>query len=66
MASGPLIVLSATAVMFGLYEQLSPIGGVAGLPSLAWEVSVALWMIIKGFRPSAPIISRSPLVPVAA
>jgi hypothetical protein len=57
MVSGPLIVLSATAVMFGLYKQLSPIGGLAGLPSLAWEVSLALWLIVKGFSSSSTLLA---------
>jgi hypothetical protein len=53
--SGVLIALSATAVMFGLYAQLSPVGLFAGLPSLGWEVSLALWLIVKGFKDS-PIL----------
>ena len=57
MVSGPMVIVSGLGVMFGLYEQLSPVGGVLGLPSLVWEVSVALWMIFKGFAASAPIIS---------
>ena len=57
MVSGPLIILSAIAVMFGAYPQLSSIGGVLGLPSLAWEVSLGLWLIVKGFKSSSVIIS---------
>lgn len=69
MASAPMVILSGTGVMFGLYEQFSPIGGALGLPSLVWEVSVALWMIFKGFKSSAPIVSglaRAQLAPAAA
>ena len=65
MVSGPLIILSAVAVMFGVYPQLSPIGGLAGLPSLAWEVSVALWMIFKGFTPTSPINASRAAPPLA-
>ena len=43
--------------MFGAYPQLSSIGGVLGLPSLAWEVSLGLWLILKGFKSSSVIIS---------
>lgn len=57
MVSGPMVILSGLGVMFGLHEQLSPSGGLLGLPSLVWEVSVALWMIIKGFKPSATLMS---------
>ncbi|MGB3337370.1 MAG: DUF4386 domain-containing protein [Devosia sp.] len=69
MVSGPMVILSGIGVMFGLHEQLSPTGGILGLPSLVWEVAVALWMIIKGFKPSAPIMSgfaSAQLAPAAA
>ncbi|SDI33988.1 protein of unknown function [Actinokineospora alba] len=54
LIGGPLICVSATAVLFGLYEQLSPVGALAALPVFAWEVSLALYLIIKGFRRAAP------------
>ncbi|MBT2515433.1 DUF4386 domain-containing protein [Arthrobacter sp. ISL-30] len=51
LVGGALIFGSATAVMFGLYEQLSVWGSIAALPIFAWEVSLAVWLIAKGFRP---------------
>src|SRR5215212_7643145 len=56
LIGGPLVFVSATAVLFGVYEDLSTIGVVAAAPIFAWEVSLALWMIIKGFRPS-PVLT---------
>ena len=38
--------------MFGVNDQTSLWSGVATLPVAAWELSVGLWMLIKGFRPS--------------
>ncbi|GIF45168.1 DUF4386 domain-containing protein [Actinoplanes xinjiangensis] len=55
LIGGPLICLSATAVMFGLYEQVSTIGSVAALPVFAWEVSLAVYLIAKGFNPPRAI-----------
>jgi hypothetical protein len=52
LIGGPLVFVSAIAVMFGLYEQLSPVGLIAGLPVFAWEVSLAIYLILKGFKPS--------------
>lgn len=57
LIGGPLICVSAGAVMFGLYEQVSTIGSAAALPVFAWEVSLALYLIVKGFKPS-PSIGR--------
>ncbi|WP_107654310.1 DUF4386 domain-containing protein [Nocardia suismassiliense] len=53
LIGGPLICLSATAVLFGLYDQLSAWGSVAALPVFAWEVSLAVYLIGKGFGRSA-------------
>ena len=39
-----------------LAAGLSTIGVVAAAPIFAWEVSLALWMIMKGFRPS-PVLT---------
>jgi hypothetical protein len=52
LIGGLLICVSATAVMFGLYEQVSTVGTVAALPVFAWEVSLAVYLIVKGFRSS--------------
>jgi hypothetical protein len=52
LVGGSLIFASGTAVLFGLYEDLSIPGIAAAAPVLAWELSVAVWMIVKGFSPS--------------
>lgn len=50
LVGGPVILASATAVLFGLYEQVSFVAGIVALPVFAWEVSLAIWLIVKGFR----------------
>ncbi|MEU3468762.1 DUF4386 domain-containing protein [Streptomyces sp. NPDC006687] len=52
LAGGPLICASAVAVMSGLYAQLSLPGSLAALPVFAWEVSLAVWLVARGFRPA--------------
>ncbi|MFI9332355.1 DUF4386 domain-containing protein [Kitasatospora sp. NPDC052868] len=49
LVGGALICASATAVLFGLYEQVSVPGSLAALPVFAWEVSLAVRLIAKGF-----------------
>ncbi|MEU4626833.1 DUF4386 domain-containing protein [Actinoplanes sp. NPDC023801] len=56
LIGGVLICISAGAVMFGLYEQVSTVGTVAALPVFAWEVSLAIYLIVKGFR-SPPAVA---------
>ena len=52
LVGGPLLFVFATAVMFGVFEQVSVWGAVAALPVFAWEMSLAVWLIVRGFMPS--------------
>ncbi len=53
LIGGPLVFASATAVLFGLYPQYSVVPAVAALPEFAWELSLAIYLIAKGFNPTA-------------
>ena len=50
MVGGPLLFVSATAILFGAYKQVSLAGAAAPLPVFAWELGLAFFLIIKGFR----------------
>ncbi len=50
LIGGPLVFLGALGVLFGSYTQVSPITAGSAVPVFAWELSFALWLIIKGFR----------------
>ncbi|MGY1637057.1 DUF4386 domain-containing protein [Geodermatophilus sp. SYSU D00742] len=64
LVGGPLVFASSTAVLFGLYEQVSVWGMAAALPVAAWEMSLAVFLIARGFRPS-PVLAGGPAAPVA-
>jgi hypothetical protein len=49
----PVLLASATAVMFGIYDQVSTPSATAALPIAVWEGSLGVWLIAKGFT-SAP------------
>ena len=51
---GPLIFLSAIAVLFGAYEQ-DGLHALFSLPEGVFEAAFAIYLIVKGFRPS-PIL----------
>ncbi len=53
LVGGPLIFASAIAELFGLYKQVSVWGAVTAVPVFAWELTLAIWLIAKGFKPSA-------------
>lgn len=53
LIGGPVIFAAGTAELFGLFQQVSVWGAIAAIPVTAWEMSLAVWMIVKGFRPFA-------------
>jgi Domain of unknown function (DUF4386) len=53
LVAGPLLVISGTAVIFGLYEQFTPPAMAMALPEFVWELSLGIYLVVKGFRPSA-------------
>ena len=56
LIGGPLLFASSIAVLFGLYEQVSGWAFLVTAPESAWEASLGIYLIVKGFKPS-PITS---------
>ena len=52
LAGAPLLAAAAVATLFGVNTQTSPLSAVATMPIFAWELSVGVYMVTKGFRPS--------------
>ena len=55
LIGGPLIIASGVAVIFGAYDNPSTANSLLSLPEIAWEASLTIYLIVKGFRPS-PIL----------
>ena len=53
LIGGPIVFASAAAVLFGLVGQYSTVTGLTAIPEFAWELTLALWLIVRGFKPSA-------------
>ena len=49
----PLLVASSVATLFGANEYGSGLSGLAALPIALWEFSLGVWLIARGFNPSA-------------
>jgi hypothetical protein len=58
LIGGPLAVASATATLFGIYDQVSVWAAIAIIPEFFWELSLGIWLIVKGFNSSAAILSE--------
>jgi hypothetical protein len=66
LAAGSLALLTALLVLFGAYKQVSGASGVLTFPEAAWELSLGIYLIAKGFRPAAVPATRGRRHPAAA
>jgi hypothetical protein len=53
LIGGPLIIASGTAILFGVIEAGSLWQLIATIPEFFWELSLGIWLIVRGFNPSA-------------
>ena len=60
LIGGPLVATSAVAVLFGLYSPTAH--AISAVPVFAWEVSLAVYLIVKGFKPSPGAARATPPV----
>jgi len=52
LVGGPLLIASFVAVLFGVYEQVSLWAAIATIPEFLWELSLGIYLVVKGFKPS--------------
>ncbi|MBO3084611.1 DUF4386 domain-containing protein [Cellulomonas fengjieae] len=67
LVAAPLLFASAALVLFGVYDQVSVWGGLTALPVFAYEMSLAVWLLVKGFQPVATarlLDTPAPVTPV--
>jgi hypothetical protein len=57
LIAGPLVMASGIAIMFDVIERGSTLQGIATIPEFFWELSLGIYCIVKGFRPSSPILA---------
>ena len=55
LIGGPVLMAAAIAVIFGVIEQGGPVQTLASAPEFLWELSLGIWLIVRGFNPSAII-----------
>ena len=52
LIGAPLLFGSVLATLFGVFGQFSQPALLLVLPVAAWEFSLGVWLVAKGFRPS--------------
>lgn len=53
LIGGPLLLASDIAVLFGAYSQTAKTAGILTIPEFAWELSLGIYLIVKGYKTSA-------------
>ncbi len=52
LIGGPLLLASVTGTVFGTHGLDSGVHVIAAAPIFVWELSLGVWLVVKGFRPS--------------
>jgi hypothetical protein len=55
LSGAPLLLASTAATLFSTNAQVSGLSFLLGLPIAAWELSLGIWMIVKGFSSTTPV-----------
>jgi hypothetical protein len=73
IVAGAIALITAILVLFGAYDQVSGPSGILTLPEAAWELSLGIYLIARGFKPSPVLYDDGrhagvdgPLIPVVA
>lgn len=58
LIGAPLLLASDIAIFIGLYGHASSLAALCALPIAAWEFSLGVWLVVKGFRSSSPLLAQ--------
>jgi hypothetical protein len=53
IVGGPVLIAGYIAVMFGLLGQHAPLAAMSAIPVALFELSLGVWLVVKGFNKSA-------------
>jgi len=56
LIGAPLLVAGDAAVLFGVIGRTSAPAALAALPIALWELSLGIWLAVRGFNPASPIL----------
>ena len=52
LIGAPLLIASATATLFRGNDPVTVLAAIATVPIFLWELSLGVWLVVKGFKPS--------------
>jgi hypothetical protein len=65
LIGGPLIIISGVLVIFDVIDAGGAVQGVMTIPEFFWELSLGIYLVVKGFRRDAPILAADATVRVS-
>ena len=60
LIGAPLLIGADVAVLFDLIGRTSTPAVLTALPIALWELSLGIWLVVKGFRPSPILFTDTP------
>lgn len=64
LVGGPLVILAGVLVMYDVIETGETIDGLMTIPEAIWELSLGIYLVVKGYRRDAPVLATDALVRV--
>jgi hypothetical protein len=58
LIAGPVLIARFVGILFGFFEPGSVLGGLMVVPEFIWELALGIYLIVKGFKPSAAVLSE--------
>jgi len=52
LIGAPLLIIAVFATLFAQHSALTGLAALPVIPVAAWELSLGVWLVVKGFRPS--------------
>jgi len=65
LIAAPLLIAAVFATLFAQHSSLTGLAVLPVIPVAAWELSLGVWLVVKGFRPS-PITAEMAAVTTPA
>jgi len=65
LIGGPLLITAVFATLFGQHSALTGLAALPVIPVAAWELSLGMWLVVKGFRPSPITTGMAAATPAA-
>jgi hypothetical protein len=63
LIGAPLHITAVVLTMFGVVDRVGTVTLLAALPIAAWELSLGIYLVVKGFKPAPILTTGLPPVP---